>query len=46
LYSGGLVFDALALIAGTAFLAGADFFATFAEETFFAAFRTFAHRAL
>jgi hypothetical protein len=39
------VFDALALFAGTAFLAGADFFATFAVEAFFAAFRTFAHRA-
>ncbi|MGA9062595.1 MAG: hypothetical protein WB341_13125 [Terracidiphilus sp.] len=40
------VFDALALVAGTAFLGEADFFATFAVEAFFAAFRTFAHRAL
>ena len=39
------VFGALALFAGTAFLTGADFFATFAVEAFFAAFRTFAHRA-
>jgi len=39
------VFGAPALVAGTAFLAGADFFATFAVEAFFAAFRTFAHRA-
>jgi len=40
------VFDAPALFAWTAFLAGADFFATFAVEAFFAVFRTFAHRAL
>jgi hypothetical protein len=40
------LFDALALVAGAAFLAGADFFATFAVEAFLAAFRTFAHRAL
>jgi len=39
------VFGAPAFFAGTAFLAGADFFATFAVEAFFAAFRTFAHRA-
>jgi hypothetical protein len=39
------VFDALTLVAGTAFLAGADFFATFAVEAFFVAFRTFAHRS-
>jgi hypothetical protein len=38
-------FDAPALFVGTAFLAGADFIATFAVEAFFAAFRTFAHRA-
>jgi hypothetical protein len=38
-------FDALALVAETAFLARADFFETFAVEAFFAAFRTFAHRA-
>jgi hypothetical protein len=42
---GAFVFDAPARFAGTAFLAGADFFAIFAEEAFFAAFRTFAHRA-
>jgi hypothetical protein len=40
------VFDAPALFPGTAFFAGADFFATFAVEVFFAAFRTLAHRAL
>jgi hypothetical protein len=39
------VFDALALVAGATFLARADFFATFAVEAFFVAFRTFAHRA-
>jgi hypothetical protein len=43
--TGAFVFDALVLVAGTAFLVGADFFATFAVEAFFAAFRTFAHRA-
>src|ERR1700722_6133730 len=39
------VFDAPALFTETGFFAGADFFATFAAEVFFAAFRTFAHRA-
>ena len=39
------VFVAPTLFAATAFFAGADFFATFAVEVFFAAFRTFAHRA-
>jgi len=39
------VFDALALVAGTAFFARADFFATFAVGAFVSAFRTFAHRA-
>ncbi|MGA9063467.1 MAG: hypothetical protein WB341_17625 [Terracidiphilus sp.] len=39
------VFDVPARFTGIAFLAGADFFATFAVEAFFAAFRTFAHRA-
>ena len=43
--TGASVFDAPALAAGTAFLAGTDFFATFAIEAFFAAFRTLAHRA-
>jgi hypothetical protein len=40
------VFDAPALVEGTAFLAGADFFAAFAVEAFFAAFLDFAQRAL
>jgi hypothetical protein len=44
--TGAFVFDAPALFAWTAVLAGADFFATFAVEAFFAAFRTFAHRPL
>ena len=39
------VFDAPALFAETGFLAGADFFAAFAEAAFFAAFLTLAHRA-
>jgi hypothetical protein len=39
------VFNAPALFAATAFLPEADFLATFAEAAFFAAFRTFAHRA-
>jgi hypothetical protein len=43
--TGAFVFDAPAFFVKTAFLAGADFFATFAEAAFFAAFRTFAHRA-
>ena len=43
--AGAFIFDAPAPFAETAFLAGADFFATFAVEAFFAAFRTFAHRA-
>jgi hypothetical protein len=43
--TGAFVFDAPAFFAETAFLAGADFFTTFAVEAFFAAFRTFAHRA-
>jgi len=43
--TGAFVFDGLVLVAGTAFLVGADFFATFAEAAFFAAFLTFAHRA-
>ncbi|MGD0157070.1 MAG: hypothetical protein ABSB50_13300 [Terracidiphilus sp.] len=43
--TGAFIFDAPALFAETAFLAGADCFATFAEAAFFAAFRTFAHRA-
>jgi hypothetical protein len=38
--TGAFVFDPPALTAETAFLAGADFFAAFAETTFFAAFRT------
>jgi len=38
-------FDAFAFFAGTAFLVGADFLATFAVGAFFSAFRTFAHRA-
>jgi hypothetical protein len=38
-------FNAPARFTGTAFLAGADFFATFAADPFFAAFRTYAHRA-
>jgi len=40
------VFDAPARFTGTAFLAGPDFFAAFAEATFFPAFLTLAHRAL
>jgi len=43
--TGPFVFDAPDLFAETAFLAEADFFATFAEEAFFAAFRTLAQRA-
>lgn len=42
--TGVFVFDALALVAETAFFAGADFFVTFAVEAFFAAFLAFAHR--
>jgi len=44
--TGAFDFDAPDRFAETAFLAGADFFATFAVEAFFAAFRTLAHRAL
>jgi hypothetical protein len=43
--TGAFAFDAPARFAEAAFLAGADFFATFAEEAFFAAFRTLAQRA-
>jgi hypothetical protein len=38
-------FDAPAPFTETGFFAGADFFAAFVVEAFFAAFRTFAHRA-
>ena len=43
--TGVFIFDAPDRFAETAFFAGADFFATFAVEAFFAAFRTLAHRA-
>lgn len=40
------VFGAPARFTGTAFLAGADFFAAFAAEAFSLAFHTLAHRTL